>query len=208
MMELDEHSGFSAFALWNAIKLHFTSNSYNFFKYNGKTNISKQSFSTNKNKYSFYKLSRKYSNDELKDYFVSNFIERNVNWIGDITNDDGEENYKKWLKRNQSLTYYFEQDIYFLFQSGDSPDSLLKVNKGEYPKLLSLAMSGDITLETFIILQDILGFFDEWNKKISDDIVWPQFRNKCEKYLPFIHYDKKKYRNLLKKKIKEIGEAA
>ena len=63
---MTENTGFAAYALWNALKLHFTSDSYDYFKYNGKTNVSKQTFSIRKDKYQFYKLSRKYSLEELE----------------------------------------------------------------------------------------------------------------------------------------------
>ena len=68
---MTENTGFAAYALWNALKLHFTSDSYDYFKYNGKTNVSKSTFSTNKSKYQFYKLSRKYNLEELKDFYVA-----------------------------------------------------------------------------------------------------------------------------------------
>jgi len=70
---MTENTGYEAYALWNALKLHFTSDSYDFFKYNGKTNVSKQSFTHNKSKYQFYKLARKYSIDELKHFMLLTF---------------------------------------------------------------------------------------------------------------------------------------
>ena len=93
---MTENTGFEAYALWNALKLHFTSDSYDYFKYNGKTNVSKQSFTTNKSKYQFYKLSRKYGIDELKQFYVANFIEGKGDWIGELL-QDGEENYTNCL---------------------------------------------------------------------------------------------------------------
>ena len=41
---MNEGTGFAAFALYNALKLHFTSKSYDYFKYNGKTNVTKTTF--------------------------------------------------------------------------------------------------------------------------------------------------------------------
>ena len=87
---MTENTGFAAYALWNALKLHFTSDSYDFFRYHGKTNVSKQTFTNNKSKYYFYKLSRKYNLEELKNFYISNFIEGKGDWIGEILHD-GEE---------------------------------------------------------------------------------------------------------------------
>ena len=54
-------TGYEAFGLYESLKLHFSKDSYDFFKYNGKTNISVTSFENRKDKYHFYKLSRKYT---------------------------------------------------------------------------------------------------------------------------------------------------
>ena len=202
---MTETTGFEAYALYQSIKLHFTSDSYNFFRYNGKTNVSKDNFSNRKDKYSFYKLSRKYSIDDLKYFFIANFLVKDVNWIGDIANEEGEENYKKWQKRNQSLTYSFEQDIIHLFNSTQSPNDMLVVENGEYPLLLKEMFHGNISIETICILNDIMNFLPMWSKKITDDIIWPTHKRKMEKYTPFISYDKNKFINILKESLKEYA---
>jgi hypothetical protein len=200
---MTETTGFEAYALYQSIKLHFTSDSYDFFRYNGKTNVSKDNFSRNKAKYSFYKLSRKYSIEELKSFYIANFLETNVNWVGDISGIEGEENYKKWQKRNQSLTYRFEQDIIGLLNATQSPNEMLMVIDGQYPVLLKEMTYGNISIETVCILNDIMNFLPMWDKKISDDVIWPTYKRKIEKYTPFILYDKEKFKEILKESLRE-----
>jgi hypothetical protein len=200
-----ENSGFAAYALFHALKLHFTSDSYDYIKYNGKTNVTKTTFSTRKDKYSFYRLSRKFGLTELKDYYLANFLVSDIQWVGDIIGPDSEENYKKWQKRIQSLTYTFESDIIKLLDRVDVPNELLMVRKNEFPLLMQCAQQGDITIETLIILDDIMNFFPMWEKQIYDDIVWPNFKMKCQKYKAFLHYDKEKFKQILKEKIKEYA---
>ena len=146
---MNENSGFAAFAMWNALKLHFTG-SYDYFKYNGKTNVSKQTFSTRKDKYQFYKLSRKYSLDELRHFYVANFLADNNHWVGDLLTPQGEEIYKKWQKVNQSLTYTFENDIIWMLEKVKEPNDMLVVERNQFPLLLQHTMSGTINLETVI----------------------------------------------------------
>jgi hypothetical protein len=198
---MNEGTGFAAFALYNALKLHFTSSSYDFFKYHGKTNVSKDTFLKRKDKYSFYKLSRKYSLDELRNFYVANFVYGDSTWVGEMTGPNGEDVYKKWQKISQSLTYNFESDIVRILEQVNSPDELMKVRSGEYPDLLVGAMQNSISIETLVILNDMMNFFSMWDKKISDDIIWPPFKLKCEKYAPFITYDKVKFKNILKEAI-------
>jgi len=201
---MTENTGFAAYALWNALKLHFTSDSYDYFKYNGKTNVSKQTFSIRKDKYQFYKLSRKYSLEELRNFYVANFVYGKSDWVGELL-QDGNENYLKWQKIIQSLTYTFENDIVHLLDEVEKPNDLLLVKSNEFPKLLQSVMNYSISIETVIILNDIMNFFPMWKKQIDDDIVWPDWQRRIEKYSPFIHYDKSKLKNILKEKIKEYA---
>ena len=205
ILTYEEGSGFSAFAIFNAIKLHFTSDSYDFFRYNGKSNVTKQNFANRKDKYSFYKLSRKYRNEELLNFYIANFLVKDVNWIGDITGVEGEENYKMWQKRNQSLNYRFKEDIMYLMDKVSIGSDMIKVKDGQYPLLLNETMQGAVTIETLSILNHMMGFFEMWNKKISDTIIWPTWKRKCEKYTPFIHYDESKYKETFKEAIKEYA---
>ena len=205
LFNFEEGSGFSAFAMFNALKIHFTSDSYDYFRYHGKSNVTADNFSNRKDKYSFYKLSRKYRLEDLKNFYVSNLLEKDVNWIGDINNLEGEETYKKWQKRTQSLTYRFEQDIIGLLNDTQSPNEMLVVTDGQYPILLKEVMHNTITVETLVILNDIMNFFPMWDKKIADTIVWPSMRRKFVKYTPFIDYDKSKYTAILKECLKEYA---
>ena len=202
---MTENSGYAAFTMYNSLKLHFTSKSYDYFKYHGKTNVSTATFLKRKDKYSFYKLSRKYSLDELRDFYVANFLEGDK-WVGDMAKD-GEEVYKKWQKTQQSLTYTFENDIVYLLSNGGSPDEMLEVKVNSYPMLMRFVQLKQISLETLVILNDILNFFPMWDKKIDDDIIWPNFKMLCLKYTPFLNYDKTKYKKILKEKIKDYAEA-
>ena len=206
---MTENTGYAAFALYNALKLHFTSDSYDFFKYHGKTNISKDSFLRRKDKYTFYKLSRKYSLDELKYFYVSNFLDGDK-WVGDMNTTEGEEVYKKWMKTQQSLSYQFQSDVSYLFDKSTvgedfSPNHMFKVENGSYPVLLMKTMNHDVTLETLCIMNAIFGFFGDWEKKIVDDVIWPNYQRMCTKYTPFIEYDSGKFKDILREKAAEYA---
>jgi hypothetical protein len=206
---MTDNTGFAAFALYNALKLHFTSNSYDYFKYHGKTNVSKQTFSIRKDKYYFYKLSRKYSPEELKNFYVANFVSGNDKWVGSML-QDGEENYAKWSKTQQSLTYTVENEIIDLFDKVDgaefwSMEDYFKPIEGGWPNLITRMMHGKISLETVCILVDVIGCMPRWEKQITEDIIWPSNQRIIKKYTPFIEYDKKKFTKFLKEKIKEYA---
>ena len=201
---MTENTGFAAYALWNALKLHFTSDSYDYFKYHGKTNVSKQTFTTNKSKYQFYKLSRKYELEELKNFYIANFIQGNADWVGDLI-QNGDDNYTKWKKTQESLTYTFENDVTYLFDTY-APGEMFKI-VGNYPNLLKELMQGKIHIETLLYMNMIMGFLPNWKKQIQEDIVWPEWELKLRKYQPFIfdQYKIQKFEDILREKIREYA---
>lgn len=201
---MNEAGGYEAFTLYHGLKLHF-SGKYDFIKYNGKTNVNKDQFMLRKDKFSFYKLSRKYKREELFGFYISNLLINTNIWVGDLMQDEADQEYKRWLKTQQSLTYIFEQNLNHLFDLVEMPEELLKVVDGQYPLLYNEYLQGKMNLETIIILNDIMNFFPMWQKKVTDDIVFPDFITKCEKYKPFLNYDKAKFKSKIKEKICQLA---
>lgn len=195
-------TGYEAFSLYESIKLHFTKDNYDFFKYNGKSNISITTFENRKDKYHFYKLSRKFNKKEdLIPFLVANFVERETLWVGDLLIEDAEVNFQRRQKVLQSLSYQFTNDIEKLFDGISDPNEVIRVVDGDYPILLRHTLQRITQIETLCILNQILGFLPMWDKKITDTIRWPDFRRKIVKYAAFLPRDTVKYKLILKKVI-------
>jgi hypothetical protein len=191
-------TGYEAFGIYQALKLHFTTDSYDFFKYNGKTNVSVTAFENRKDKYHFYKLSRKYSNKEdLINFIVANFVEDETAWVGNLLTEEADNNFRKRQKVIQSLSYTFQNDCKDLFDDCKEPNELLSTN-GDYPILLTRTLQKDVQIETLCILNQILNFLPMWDKKITDTIRWPEYRRKLLKYASFLPKDSVKYKLILK----------
>ncbi len=141
----------------------------------------------------------------MVNFYVANFLVKDITWVGDIIGAEGEDNYKMWQKRNQSLNYRFKEDIMYLVDKVSVSSDMIKVKDGQYPLLLNETMQGAVSIETLSILNRMMGFFEMWNKKISDTIIWPTWKMKCERYTPFIHYDESKYKETFKEAIKEYA---
>ena len=194
--------GYEAFGLYESLKLHFAKDSYDFHKYNGKSNISVTLFENRKDKYHFYKLSRKFSKKEdLIEFLVANFVERDGLWVGDLLTEDAEVNYRSRQKILQSLSYEFTDDLSKLFNGIDDPNEVIKVIDGDYPVLLTYTLQKETKIETLCILNSILGFLPMWDKKITDTIRWPNLKRKIVKYTAFLPKDVVKYKLILKKVI-------
>jgi hypothetical protein len=196
-------TGYEAFAIYQSLKLHFTQDSYDYFKYNGKTNISVNSFENRKDKYHFYKLARKISDkDELVFFMASNFVENENAWIGNLLQEDSEIVCRKHQKVLQSFSYIFENDCKLIFDSHlQNPNEVL-MTTGDYPILLTMTLQKVIHIETLCVLNRLLNFFPMWSKNIQDTIRWPKFQQKVIKYSAFLPTDNTKHKLILKKVLK------
>lgn len=188
-------NAFEAFKLYTAIKNHFTTDSYDFFKYHGKTKVTQNTFDVRKDKYMFHKLSK---HEDPLTFLVANLSENPKLYVANLFDLDKEMKYNEFLRRKQSLTYIFENDIDNLLEDFDKnfevPDD------GDYPFLLKLLTRKKIAKESFIIMNDCVRFFGLWNKKITDPVLWPQIALNCKKLYPFLSYEKDKYSAILRNK--------
>ncbi len=187
---------FESYKLYNALKLHFETN-YDAIKYNFKSNVTPQSFFKRKDKYFFAKLAKKY-NGELKDFYVSQFI-NTEKYVGDMMDSEAEQNYMKYKKIKESIHRVFSVDINRIGEENVPFDNLFEAVDGQHPLVVKLWMQEEISLETVVILNSIFGFIDRESKNISDTIIWPDTRRLIEKYTPFVNFNVDKCKKLLTK---------
>jgi len=197
-------TGYETFGLYQALKLHFTQESYDFFKYNGKTNISVTTFENRKDKYHFYKLSRRLAQKEdMIDFIVANLVEDEKTWVGSLLMQESEVNYRKHQKVIQSMSYTFENDCKLIFGNCILNPNEVLMTDGDYPVLLKKGLQKSVNIESVCLLNNMLGFVPMWSKKIADTIHWPNYRMKLLKYSAFIPKDDVKYKLILKKVLNE-----
>ncbi len=189
---------FEVYKTYLALKNHFTKDSYDYFKYCGKSRASLDSFHKRKDRYFFERMSRQKTDDEIKAYFVANFAESSDSqnlWIGEIIRS-GESVYKDWLKKIQSLSYLFKTESE-VFIRKDNFESLFDCKNGQHPDLLKKYLQKAVSLETLVILDVILNYSSKFDKKLSDP-VWETVGLKIKKYKPFLNIDESKFKQILK----------
>jgi hypothetical protein len=192
-------NGFDVYKLYLAIKLHFTTDSFDYFRCNGKSKASLQSFEKRKDVYFFKKLATKFTQPELVDYFVANFTTDESTWIGNISKIENSKVYPKWKEKTQSMSYIFQNDMDFLLGESSFED-LFKVEL-THPLLIKKYLSKEIALETLVILDKLVSYVKDFDNMIKDPIIWPELKRKVVKYEPFLQIDKSKYRKILLTKI-------
>lgn len=194
------YPGFNAYKIYLALKSHFTSD-YDYFKYHGKMRVKEESFLKRRDKFFFEKIERRYKK-ELVPFFVSNLIKEDNAWSGSLATDQAEQTFNEWKKKTQSLRYVFKEDmgkIRALMDHNDLQfDELFDCGDGQHPDILKLLISEDISIESFVILDQVLSFVKRINKILLDDFTWIVYYKKVIKYSRFIEVDKKEYRMILK----------
>lgn len=192
--------GFQVYQTYLSLKLHFSKESYDFFRFNGKSKSKIESFEKRKDKYFFKKLSSKFDDNTIIEYFVSLFVNDRTFWIGNILDKDSELIYKEWKRKTQSLFYVFEKDIDNLLMNYNNFDEWFKI-KYTYPPIIKEYLASNVNIETLVILNQILNYIDDIDKKIFDTLIWPDIKRKIIKYSPFLKIEITKYKDLIRKKI-------
>lgn len=201
-------SPFDAYKKYVALKLHFKSDSYDYFKFSGKCSASKASFEKRRDRHMFARLSKIYNDVDLENLLVANFLHGSDIWVGDVLSQDGRERLSKWKKTHQSLEYIFTQDLeaimrYIEIENLPNFDALFTTiaDDSNYPGIVVLVLQNSIQLETFIIINKVLNFIPNLDRKISETLFWPDFKKLCFKYSPFILIDPQKYKKIMQKRL-------
>ena len=193
---------FEVYRTYLSVRNHFTRDSYDFFRFGGKTKVSSGAFDRRKDRYIFDKISKDFRDDEVPLLFVSNFVAKDKFWIGNVLSEESRNIYTTWKKRIQSLSYGFKNDVELIAQEMHDREidfnGVFKIQDGQHPIILRLALANLISLESFLILNKILNFFPQFNRQIEETIIWPDFYKKCVKYEPFVKVDTTQFKFILK----------
>lgn len=185
-------SAFECYKEYVALKNHFTKPSYNYFKYNGKSRLNIKSFESRSDKLFFQKVAK---HNDPRNYILANLLENNKLWIRDIAyNESALKTYQDWAKRQQSLMYVFKEELSKLKEDFDSN---FKVEDNTHPYVIKLFLRKEISLETLVLLVDLVKCNAYWSKRFEYDPTVEDVLNKIMKYRPFITYDREKVKNIV-----------
>ena len=185
---------FRVYVDYLALKRHFTTDSYDYQKYNGKVRASFESFQTRNDSFFFYKLSR---NKNWHNIILANILKNPNIWIREILEESGETIFAEWEGRMDSLTYTFKDDISRLKEN--YAEHFIP-NNGQHPYIMTLYLQNKISIETFTILANISNVYDRWANEIVDKVVARDIIRLSKKYYPFLEIDRKKFSEIVKER--------
>ena len=190
---------FEAYRQFLALKLHFTSEHYDYFKYNGKHNATVASFEKRTDKRFFRRLVKK--NIDLTEYYVANFV-NGKEWISQFEDSV----WKEWLARSQSIEYNFINEAEKLLTSAGNFDIIFNCDEGTHPKLLKAYLAKKISLETLVILDRLVRYRRVFDREIDESYIWPKVSMLIQKYEPFVKVNIVKCRRMLIEKTRELND--
>lgn len=183
---------FNAYINYLALKRHFSSDDYDYHKYNGKVRASFQSFKTRNDAFFFYKLSQK---KDWRNLQLANIIQTPSIWIRDLCEPNAEQVYFDWKKKIDAISHHFSSELSNL-------DNDLSANfvtdRGSHPLLITLFLRKRISKETFAIVSHLCNVYPYWDENLSSDVIARDVIRFGKKYYPFLSIDKKKFSTMLK----------
>lgn len=192
---------YDAYLKYVAIKTHFNSKTYDYFKNNGRCRTSFSAYE-NRPDQKFFKALAKKGQKETIQILVSMFSHDSSAWIGDIVDIDRINEIH--VNRNrivQGLSYHFESQLKWLKEKFGIEESV-RVQRRQLPLFISAYLKGEISLETAVIIIDVTRILSYLDKELCDHVMWPDIRLRLVKYKPWLEYDRNKFKSILKKEIK------
>lgn len=191
--------GFTAYRYYMAIKLHFTSNTYDLFEHNGHVKSSLKAFQKRNDRYIFEKLMTRFKTDrEVVEYLASNFMYGNSEVIYD--QELAEENYTRYLKNKQSLYRVFENDLSKLSLHAEVEKmqypwaETIYGTKEDHPVLFRMFMGNVVELETCVILNHYEKYLSSWQHHLG--LLFSEQLLRIEKAQKFIKFDNQRFSEL------------
>jgi len=190
-------TGFRAFRYYIALKLHFNKQSFNVFQNRGNIKGSYAAFESRNDKYLFEKLAKKFVSDkDLIQFLVANLAYGNDNIVYAL--EEAEEYYIQWMKRKQSITKSFFDDLntiqFEAEKNNYNLDQIINFTLNTYPVIIKLYLGKKISMESIYILNDFIPMVQKWKQEpsmmvIENDIL------RIEKLKGFVKYDRSKIEN-------------
>ena len=194
---------FEVYRYYLALRLHFTTDSYNVIEQKGRVRATKNSFLKRKDLLSIRRVAETYSDKDIVDFLVANFVSGD-RW-GGVFDVESKERYQGWKKRIESISYTFKKEmdkaVAYADKLGITFNQLFYCNHGQHPFIIKMYLRNDISIETLVILNKLNNFTDQLDQELKDDLVWPDTSRIIKKYSPFLEIKKDKYNEIYRRAI-------
>lgn len=183
--------GFIVYKLYMSVKLHFTTNKFDIFSTRGRLKGTRSQYESRNDYKLFEHIGEKYTDKrKVVEFFVANFAYGN-----DLTlysPAESEDFYKEWVKRKESLSYVFTEDLKLILDYTEKHNAtdIYSSIQGNYPILLNLFLGNKIKIETMSMLDDCYGYLLSWESQTFSKLLFETEIRRIKKLKGFILYNK------------------
>jgi hypothetical protein len=182
--------GFKTFKYYTAIKLHFTDAKFNVFTNKGRVRGSVDRFNARNDRMLFERLGRQFSTDkECIQYIAANFMYGNPEVV--YNPNEGLTNYQEYLRRKQSMTKIFQDDLHKIINTGARYDQD-EFSGFKIPDVVQLLLAQKITIETVVILDTLDAIVDKLKQGNHISLLLADDLRRIEKSRGFVKFDSSK----------------
>ncbi len=171
---------FDVYKIYLALKLHFTTESYDITIHKFAAKGKKETFLKRKDLMVLRKLARDYPRQTIIDILVSNFVSGD-RW-GGMFDAEALETYKVWKNNKEKRAYTFEQDLHAIQLRMEKDNIEDATVSDQHPLILKMLLGKQIALETVVIFNKAINFIDDY----SDDLILKDTCLLVRKYSPFV----------------------
>lgn len=191
---------YDTYVIYLAVRTHFNSETYDFFKYNGKVSASRTSFDNRRDRYNYQRLSKAISAEDMPRYIAASMA-LGSKWSGDLLSDPAKEIFTEMKAYEQACSYRLSNELDSALQECGDMKSLFKLKDGTSP-LIELYCSGKLTNYSVAVLSKLVPFANKYDEVLGkDDWIWSKMKIECIKLAPFLHIDLKKVAETVKSKM-------
>lgn len=183
-------NGFRAFKYYTSIRLHYTDDRFNVFTNRGHIRGSIDRFNRRNDRMLFEKVARMHPTDkECIQFIAANFMYDHSELVYDLITS--EANFKEYVRRRQSITKVFADDLDLIVRSG-ARYAHDEFSGQKIPDVIQLYLAKKITLETMVILNAMDGFVDRLKQSKQIALMLEADLRRIHKSTGFVKYDSHK----------------
>ena len=202
---------YEAWYTYQGLYAHFrsTDRNYDYFKYHGNLKFSgieamEKSFlkhelngNCSMQRKIFQDLGKRFKDKDSLIYFYLSQFTNNIMYPSHFDTDV----YDEYTARMNNFYFFLEQDITCIKKYIDKFDirfdDIFKIDGINHPAILKMSLSKTICLETFCVIDMLIGFISDIDKKL-DDPIWNDHSFLARNYRPFIKVDIDKSKKIIK----------
>lgn len=174
---------FTIFKIYCALKAHYQG-AFDINKYGLKVRSSVESFDDRKDKVFFERLAAKHNARTCYEMMLFNFASNVECFSYELSTSGAYDFYLRYCGKLDIISQVFKQDlnkIFSLLTSSNKEYKELFRGKG-HPVIFQLLLSERISVETFILINNIDPFIDEMNEQYKDDLLWASWYMRIKQY--------------------------